>query len=96
MKITVTQEDIDTGWHSDCSNCPIARAAKRVPELGACAVSPTTIRSHLTGQMYYLPEEAQRFVNRFDLGLKVGPFEFDLGESIVVKPNRDPAMRVPL
>jgi hypothetical protein len=84
MKITVIQEDIDLGDAKNCSACPIARAAKRVPELGDCAVSNNSIRSHLTGEMFVLPKEAMLFIDRFDAGKKVVPFQFEVVDRVAV------------
>lgn len=77
MKVSVTQKDIDKGTVGDCILCPIARALSRAKH-----------RKMRVGMFVYyeayscvdkpLPPEARNFVKRFDKGLKVKPFEFEV------------------
>lgn len=81
MKIKVTQQDIDYGTQQSCSRCPIALAINRLSCVKKVLVSSTTIMVYVedsAGDIYRLPDEACSFVDRFDNGKFVMPFEFDI------------------
>lgn len=92
MKIEVTQDDIDKGQASNCVSCPIALALKRqCPEFATVNVkysfaffwsNPTNWKDMdykpVGDCVAELPFEARKFIGRFDIGLPVEPFEFEL------------------
>ena len=77
--IHVTQEDINRGWARDCGKCPIALAALRA-FLGATWVSVTgEIQvSFESGRVqdWSMPDLAFSFMDTFDNGHEVTPFQF--------------------
>ena len=84
MLVSVTQNDIDSGSRT-CSDCPIALAIIRKPgvyyvEVDANGVelwtSPDDWVDDANSLICALPDEALRFMNRFDSGAEVQPFEF--------------------
>jgi hypothetical protein len=78
MKISVTQEDIDTGSHM-MGSCPIALAIQRAGY--KCIVTTKTVYfdfNTVTPTDLPLPKEARSFVCKFDANESVQPFEFDL------------------
>lgn len=77
MKIQVTQQDIDNGLPKDSRACALALALKRHdPRFISCLMfNACTVRGIIK-----LPEKASNFVSRFDCGLSVQPFEFELEE----------------
>ena len=90
MKIQVTQDDLDVGKPNDCDLCPIALAAYRVfgckvsVDYGAIEVFDSDSGQYGPARIFYLPEEAQRFVEAFDLEESTdGPFEFETEEKAV-------------
>lgn len=81
MIISVTQEDIDQGKAYLCSECPIARAAKRaLPDATGIRVynHALFVEEGPIYDKYALPERASTFVYNFDMGgpHAVSPFEF--------------------
>ena len=78
MKIKVTADHIVHGTPGECTSCPIALAIRE--QYGYDNVGVTDTLAEVEGDYILLPAEAQRFVYRFDQGLSVDPFEFDLGE----------------
>lgn len=87
MIITVTQDDIDNGQIGECSRCPVARAmirALNIPEdvenledvLLVGVLGYALYQNGDYQQMIKLPESATRFINAFDEGCFVEPFEF--------------------
>lgn len=81
MKIQVTQEDIDQGTPSEVCACPIALAAKRVFAHREIAVLDIVIQIGDRWEMA-LPDSAQKFIEEFDNGLPVTPFEFELPDKV--------------
>lgn len=73
MRVRVTAEDIRLGKRMDCLDCPVARALQR-----AVGRSVRVYASEkMAGQkVYRLPTSAARFIDQFDIGKKVRPFEF--------------------
>ena len=81
MKIEVTQVHIDNGVQRMMDACPVARAA--VYATGAyCRVDKDCLHVHRAGgrtaAKFLLPSEALHFVNSYDAGEEVAPFEFEI------------------
>lgn len=79
VKVEVTKEHIKEGSPGVASCCPIARAV-RVLGLESPRVYPDGIYfgDYYCRQLVRLPRSASRFVNAFDAGKKVKPFNFFL------------------
>lgn len=81
MIIHVTEEDIAKGERSCCYFCPIAIAIKREnPELMSITVGSWKIafRENNKFVTFLVPKSVTEFVDRFDKGLRVKPFNFKL------------------
>jgi len=85
VKIVVTQSDIELGTPDSCAFCPIALAATRAyPDADYVDVGPDRIEVHYwdgckTDIVFRdLPMIAQQFIEDFDSGETVQPFEFEL------------------
>ena len=82
MKVRVTQEHIDEGIPQECGFCPIAIAIRDQYPNESINVDGEEIT---IGDNHYLtPESAADFIHRFDFGGKVSPFEFELGDVLIV------------
>lgn len=81
MKIEVTAEDIARGKRGNACHCPIALAAERAG-MRHVKVDLDSIGEKFTGGCWgrwsYLPVDACEFVDRFDKGLPVEPFAFEI------------------
>lgn len=89
MKIEVTQYHIDNGSKAHACLCPIALAISDATGVDDIRVNYTTamvtrwfedkepVRTH-----YHMPTEASQFVDRYDTGDLVSPFEFELVEMV--------------
>lgn len=75
MRINITQRDIDRGSKSSPCGCALALAANRASGR-VTSVAPTQL--FITAKPIDLPKEACEFVARFDAGLQVQPFAFEL------------------
>lgn len=75
MKITVTAEDIEKGKPAAAEQCALALACRRAGLVNA-SVDNDTIDFWLGSAQ--LPASAQLFIEMFDGGLEVEPFEFEL------------------
>lgn len=85
--INVTQECIDKGKRCDCELCPIALAAVEagIPSVGV-GKSAMNVYSNFSVMNVYgnpsyvvgLPNVAHNFIDAFDRGDTVKPFEFDI------------------
>ncbi len=80
MKIRVTQECIDAGTPRACGSCPVALAVidaflekvrVEVFGFGISVVNQTKLKN------FFLPEVAFKFMEKFDRGESVEPFEFE-------------------
>lgn len=80
MKIQVTQEDIDKGEKNLCHKCAIALAATRAFGKPMKAMR-WRIEDPATGKSFTTPKEVGTFMFRYDDGLPVKPFEFELAEA---------------
>jgi|SRR5205807_6413745 len=91
MRFQVTAEDISLGVKGNAWECPVARAIRRksTPELRSCvrvdyseAGVSTLVLFEAKGSQprrgLVLPGCVDIFARRFDAGLPVEPFEFDL------------------
>lgn len=81
MKVSVTQDDIDHGERHCCERCPVARAIRRViGDMPVVEVERDNVTIGPLGGWTYatLPTRATKFIDRFDVGLKVAPFTFEL------------------
>lgn len=82
--VQITQEHINAGKKANCTSCPIALALRdghipseysvhvRVGVVHVISTAYNTFRTLLLGDV------AKRFVERFDLGLLVEPFRFEM------------------
>lgn len=82
MKIEVTSRDISEGKRDNAESCPIALACLMAgltsPRVKSTEVLVIGFGFDLPGVNIPLPIEAQRFIARFDAGLKVEAFTFEL------------------
>lgn len=91
IKVDVTLDDIANATYSNAvENCPIAKAIKRIPGIANAKVSTCYVRLYETpGDFAFtfmdLPGKAQRFIEKWDKGNKVKPFNFTLTPSVIVK-----------
>ncbi len=76
LKVKVLKSDINRGVRDNTTSCPIARSLKRMITGYVCVGSRSV--TILGKPDFPLPEEAQKFVTRFDHNKKVKPFEFEL------------------
>lgn len=81
LTISVRRSDIRGATPSDSSDCPIARALKRITGSQSVNVDDATIRYYDANRKRYmvadLPESAKTFVTTFDAEETVKPFEFE-------------------
>lgn len=76
MKIQVTQEDINNGMRRNGNKCPVTLAIKRATGI-ALVSSGLTICVY--GRRELIPPVAvTEFIEQFDAGNPVSPFEFNL------------------
>jgi hypothetical protein len=80
MLIKVTEDDIKHGERGICNTCPVARAIRRAT--GAKYIAVDWCAIDIGDKLYDTPRSAARFIYDFDNGLKVEPFEFELGETL--------------
>lgn len=78
MKIKVTQEHIDKGTDNEPELCPVALAIKEVFGMWAF-VSVSECSIIVADRILFVPTSVHDFVERFDNGYTVDPFEFELG-----------------
>jgi len=97
MKITVTAEDIAQGEPKDAIYCPVARALTRVWDRPAWVCwgtatyfadrapdSSLEFPTFLVSFKFDLPDQVNEFIERFDEGDTVEPFEFDIADEGVM------------
>jgi len=73
--IRVTQEHIDSGDKGRATSCPIANAL-RCEGYVYPSVCAQFVR--VGARMYNLPDSVTNFIQNFDKGVEVEPFEFEL------------------
>lgn len=80
MKISVTQEHIDQGKKNDNRACPIALAINDATKTNSASVGwfSCSFHTHLGRVTRSLPVQASRFIDYFDGGNSVSPFEFEV------------------
>jgi hypothetical protein len=87
IHISVTKADIDNGYTICGKLCPVALAVRRaVPESDYIFVGaeyivvriPSTDGSRYSERIYRLTDEIADFIDNFDHGHEVAPFEADL------------------
>jgi hypothetical protein len=80
MKIEVTREDIRHGEPLNPKCCPIAIAVKRLTAADRVSVNGEEVKVWKAGgyRCERLPARALRFIDRFDEGMRVKVFAFDL------------------
>ena len=82
ITVNVTQKDIDEGKERSCERCPVALAVNRAldTDTNECSVSGYAV--HLDGPtstgFAQLPDEAVKFIERFDCRRLVTPFTFNI------------------
>lgn len=76
MKIIVNKTDIRKGVRNCNDSCPIALALMRTLGTKKVQVNQADVRFGKT--LIYLSDEVIDFINAFDEGEKVKPFEFEL------------------
>jgi len=76
--IRLKQKHILCGVKKSRSECPIALAIRdNIPGEYFLEVHSFSVQ---IGEDYFtLPKSAKAFIEKFDVGLKVSPFEFDIG-----------------
>lgn len=87
-KISVTSEDIlRCQTDPNCPDCPIDLAARRVWPNARFSTAPTCILFYSRGPdaaaTILLPDAAREFVQAFDAGKPVHPFEFEIDVSSI-------------
>lgn len=75
MKIQVTQKHIDEGKPKCPNNCPVALA---LIDAGLLNVGVTPVWIRVEDKKYHAPTGVYVFVQNFDEGQKLEPFEFEL------------------
>jgi len=75
MKITVTQKDIKNGKPCKSFLCPIAIAVQRKTKGIYRVMAEELVKK---GVVYPLPDIAKEFISRFDEGMPVKPFSFEI------------------
>lgn len=72
-RVTVTWDDIKNGKRRNMFSCPVARSINRVTD-GTIIVGDNYVTIEKT--CHQLPLKAQKFIKKFDAGMKVKPFSF--------------------
>lgn len=81
MKIQVTKLDIERGIQRDHRRCAVTRAVRRAS--GYQKVVSSGLGWITIGQSAYAtPSDAHRFIDAYDDGEPVEPFEFDLDNRV--------------
>ena len=79
MKIRVTEEHIRKGLPTDCEFCPVAIAVAEAYGVNHDQVSVDDDSIWVLGEgTAPSPKEVLAFIEAFDEGYAVGPFEFEL------------------
>jgi hypothetical protein len=80
MIIQVTQEHIDHGTRNSCYECPVALALHEnlLGKNEVRVIHYIEIIGEDVSLKYKLPDSVVHFIKRFDKGIKVEPFEFEL------------------
>lgn len=85
--IKVTEKHIQEGWRKACYGCPIFLAVvdgmNEEEKGGTFSVLPACVAPEFIRrgkERFRPPAEVNEFIRRFDAGLPVEPFEFQLSE----------------
>lgn len=83
MTISITQKHIDEGGREHCGNSPIARAIKEATKsnevfVGHYGIGYEREHGYFKHVMPKTPPTVREFMDRFDEGLPVEPFTFEL------------------
>lgn len=84
--IEIKQEDIDYGSIDSPCFCPIALAIKRTLKIES-GVWVDYLKVFVKDEEFVLPHAVTNFIQGFDLGLPVAPFEFELNSKRTYKDN---------
>ena len=76
MLIRVTQDDIRNGVQCDAMLCPVALSLRR--SLPGRTVTAGEFTIYIDDGMYAAPVAVEEFIENFDDGAPVQPFEFEL------------------
>jgi hypothetical protein len=90
ITVQVTQRHIDKGEKNDCNYCPVGIAMR---ESTGCYVVVTQQAAAFTHDKYgtfaeKMPKSVERFIERYDRGESVKPFQFRL-KSFKAKPKEN-------
>jgi hypothetical protein len=80
VKVQVTAADIERGVAGDDCKCPVALAIRRATGIPTSVGDGVIVIDYATPQQVEIwsPEDVAHFVEEFDLGHDVEPFEFEL------------------
>lgn len=83
LHVSVTAEDIRQGRPSAVSDCPVALALRRALEEAGMKPWAGVCPGHFhwpshENEVPWPDERVQKFINSFDAGQPVEPFEFDV------------------
>lgn len=78
VRITVTSKDIKNGIRGSVCACPVALASQRRLCSSAFRAGPNYLYNNECRIDCSLPSNATNFINAFDEGQSVLPFEFDI------------------
>lgn len=81
--IVVTKEDIESGRRRDSFSCPVANAIRRQCSVHSLHVLPYSVvwgnaLSLYSAPKSTLPYDVEKTILRYDGGINIEPFEFDL------------------
>ena len=77
-KIQVTKQDIKNGVPGQACKCPISLAISRASGMKKVFVEGPSIPLHNYRYFGSKPDQIEQFIERFDEGDKVRPFNFEL------------------
>ena len=78
VKVKVTQEDISNGAVWNACKCPVALALNRTLGRVVRVTTASWWACNEPTKLRELPPEALEFILKFDAGLEVAPFEFEV------------------
>lgn len=78
MIIKVTEQDIERGSRVFSDHCPVALAINRATGRHAIVYHHAIKIGELSRIEYPVPDKVREFIQDFDSGKEVQPFEFDL------------------
>ncbi len=78
MKIKLTQSHIDAGVKGDCGSCPVALAVMEATGAKEAGVAGGSMWIEGYRLITSTPAAIRDFIDAFDAGRPVEPFEFDI------------------